>query len=97
MNGILREGKINPSLSAVNPEYARFGDGVYVSDIVPGTMTNAQLGNRFISIPNKYVYTHYVAIDTSGLTVIFNRPHNFTIPTQVPLGISDRLRGAGKN
>ncbi len=97
MSGILKTMQINPSRADINAEYARYGDGVYVSDIVPGTLTNAQLGNRFVSIPNKYLYTHFIAIETTGLPVAFDRPHNFLIPTQGPLDISTRFRGSGKN
>ena len=53
MNGILESGELNPSLKALNPNDVRYGNGQYLSDIVPGTKTPAQLSRAFINNPFK--------------------------------------------
>ena len=63
MEGILQTKVIKPSLKELNPKDVRYGNGQYLSDIVPGTKTPSQLGRQFINVPNKHKYTHYVAID----------------------------------
>ena len=49
--GILKTKSIKPSLRANNPRDARFGDGQYVSDIIPGTKRPGQLSMIFFGIP----------------------------------------------
>ena len=73
MEGILQTKVIKPSLKELNPKDVRYGNGQYLSDIVPGTKTPSQLGRQFINVPNKHKYTHYVAIDVSGLDVTKGR------------------------
>jgi len=48
---ILQSKNIRPSLKANNPKDARFGEGQYVSDILPGTKRPSQLSMIFFGIP----------------------------------------------
>jgi RHS repeat-associated protein len=96
MEGILASGTIRPSLKEVNPRDARYGNGQYLSDIVPGTKTPSQLGREFINVPNKHKYTHYVAIDVTGLDVVKGRDGVFVIRGDAELDVSDRIVDSGK-
>ena len=49
MEGILQTKVIKPSLKELNPKDVRYGNGQYLSDIVPGTKTPSQLGRQFIN------------------------------------------------
>lgn len=96
MNGIVDSQKLNPSLLAINPKDARFGDGQYLSDIVPGTKKPSQLAFAFIR--NRFQgrrFTHYIEIDTTGLEVIKGRTNVFLVPNQEPLDLIGRLIGHG--
>ncbi|TCW77930.1 hypothetical protein C5O80_32625 [Burkholderia sp. SRS-46] len=42
---------MRPSLFSLNPKDVRYGNGQYLSDIVPGTMTPAQLSRAFVNNP----------------------------------------------
>ncbi|MEL7570796.1 MAG: HYD1 signature containing ADP-ribosyltransferase family protein [Eubacteriaceae bacterium] len=46
LNGITKSNQLNPSLKVVNPSDARYGNGQYLTDIVPGTKTPAQLSRE---------------------------------------------------
>ena len=96
MEGILQTKVIKPSLKELNPKDVRYGNGQYLSDIVPGTKTPSQLGRQFINVPNKHKYTHYVAIDVSGLDVTKGRDGVFVVRGDTDLDISDRIVGSGK-
>jgi hypothetical protein len=90
MNGILTEGKINASTKALKPKDARMGDGVYLSDIKPGTKNNAQLSKAFYNTQfqgNKL--TNYVEISTKGLQVQQNidRPNVYFIANSTAVKI----------
>jgi hypothetical protein len=94
---ILQTKRLLPSLRANNPRDARFGDGQYVSDIVPGTKRPGQLSRIFFGIPFGWRrFTHYVTIDVGGLVVTYGRPHVFVIRGTGPLDISNRLVGHGQ-
>jgi hypothetical protein len=98
MNGILDSQTLNPSLGAVNPTDARYGDGQYLSGIVPGTRSNASLSATFIWRPYQgRRFTNYVEIDVSGLPVIQGRPHVFLVPGGAPLDLSGRIVSSGVN
>ena len=95
--GILNTGVLLPSLKSVNPQDAWYGDGQYLTDILPNTKTKAQLSRIFIGNPfqgNKY--THYVAIDVTGLNVVKGREHVYVIPNTSPLNIRNRIVGFGE-
>lgn len=96
MDGIIDSQKLNPSLKANNPKDARYGNGQYLSDISPETYSPAQLAKKFINVPNKYKYTHYVEIDVSGLKIVQGRDGVFVIPNESQLDLVGRIVSAGK-
>jgi len=96
--GILSTLVINPSLLTNNPNDARYGDGQYFTDILPGTRSNASLSATFLGNPfqgNKY--SNFVAVDVTSLNVILGRPNVYVVPNDLPLDISTRLVGSGSN
>ena len=96
--GILESKLINPSLKANNPKDARFGEGQYVSDIMPKTKRPSQLSMIFFGIPwagRRFEY--HISIDVHGLDVIHGRANVYLIKNIKPLDISKRLKGHGKN
>ena len=98
LSGILESNQILPSLKANNPKDARYGDGQYLSNILPGTSTNASLSRSFVGMPfqgNRF--ERFVAIDTRGLNVVEGRKNVFVIPNNRPLDISGRIIGYGRN
>jgi hypothetical protein len=98
MEGIVASGMINPSLKAVNPNDARYGDEQYFSDIIPGTKTSSQLSRTFIGNPfqgNRF--SHYVGVNVQGLTVLPGRPHVYVVPNQTPLNVRHRITVFGPN
>ena len=96
MNGIVDSNQLNPSLKANNPKDARYGNGQYLSDITPDSVTPGQLGKKFINVPNQYKYTNYVEIDVSELDVVKGRDGVFVIPNEVPLDLTNRIISFGK-
>jgi hypothetical protein len=77
---------LNPSLKAVNPADARYGNGQYLSDIVSGTKTPAQLSREFLGMPFQGSrFTNFVEIDVRGLNVVQGRAGVFVVPNEVPL------------
>ncbi|WP_425339779.1 HYD1 signature containing ADP-ribosyltransferase family protein [Methylobacterium platani] len=98
MAGILASQQIMPSLKAINPKDARYGDGQYLSDIAPGAMTNNQLSREFLNVPwAGRRFSHYVCIETSDLNVVQGREHVFVVPNSKPLSVAGRIEGSGKN
>ena len=74
MNAILESGELNPSLKALNPADARYGNGQYLTDIIPGTISPGSLSATFLRVPGQGGrFSHYVEIDMSGLNVIEGR------------------------
>jgi len=97
MQGILDSENLNPSLKALNPNDVRYGNGQYLSDIAPGTMTPAQLSRSFINNPFQGArYTNFIEIDTTGLNVIQGRPGVYVVPNEVPLDLSGRITNSGQ-
>ena len=95
--GILESGSINPSLWRVGTKDVRYGNGQYVSDIVPGIKTPAQLSREFLGQPfqgNRF--THYVEIDATELGAVQGRPGVYVVPNEVPLDLTGRLLTSGK-
>jgi len=98
LNGILESKSLNPSLKANNPKYARYGNGQYLSDVLPGSRTNAQLSHDFLGIPFQgKKFENYIAIDTTGLNVVKGREGVFVILNEGPLDITNRIIGFGRN
>ena len=97
LNGILSEGRLNPSLKATNPNDVRYGNGQYLSDIPPGTMTPDELSISFLRVPwQGRRFTHYLEIDPGGLNVLRGRPGVYVIPNEAPLNLSGRVIGSGR-
>jgi hypothetical protein len=94
--GITSSNVLYPSTKAKTPNDARYGDGQYLSDIVPGTKTPAQLSRAFLGVPYQgRRFTHYVEIDIKDLNVVQGRTNVFVVPSQDPLDIVDRIIGSG--
>ncbi|RAY82723.1 hypothetical protein DP196_24870 [Enterobacter hormaechei subsp. steigerwaltii] len=91
---ILKSKEMRPSLKANNPKDARYGDGQYFTDIIPGTKTNAQLSRTFVRIPflgDKF--KNYIAVDVTGLDVVKGRDGVFVILNDGNLNIDGRIVG----
>jgi len=98
MQGILDSEELLPSLKSVNPKDALYGNGQYLSDIQPGTMTGAQLSRQFLGMPFQGArFTNWIGIDTTGLNVIQGRAGVFLIPNEGPLDLAGRIVGWGAN
>ena len=97
MEAILQSGELNPSLKALNPADARYGDGQYLTDIIPGTRSPGSLSSTFLRVPGQgRRFTHYVEIDVSGLVVYEGRPGVSLIPNEGPLNVSDLIMSFGQ-
>jgi hypothetical protein len=97
-DGILSSKKINPSLIGNNPKDARYGDGQYFSDILPGTKSSASLSATFIRIPFQGPkFEYYIGVNVKGLNVVKGRENVFVALNDSPLDISKRLVSSGKN
>ena len=98
MNAILATRRINPSLAIRNPHDVRHGEGQYLSDIPPGTTTSSRLSRIFLGLPfHGRRFTHYLAVDVSGLRVVRGRAGVYVIPNTAPLDVTDRIRDHGSN
>ena len=97
MKGILESGELRPSLKAINPADVRYGNGQYLSDIIPGTKTPAQLSREFLGQPFQGAkYAHYIEVDVTGLPVVQGRPGVFVLPNETPLDLTGRIISNGK-
>jgi hypothetical protein len=98
LNGIRSSNELWASTRAANPRDARYGNGQYLSDIVPGTLRPGQLSRAFLGHPfSGRRFTHYVEIDVTGLNVVKGRDGVFVIPNEGPLDILGRIVGWGPN
>ncbi len=97
-DGITSSQKLLPSLRAVNPKDARYGDGWYLTDIAPGTKSLGQLSAAFLRVPwAGRKFTHFIEIDVRGLNVVQGRPGVFVIPNDGPLDLVGRILNSGMN
>ncbi len=96
VNGIVTSGELRPSLWRVGTKDVRYGNGQYLTNIVPGTMSPAKVARQLIGRPNKYKFTHFVEVDVFGLRVIQGRDGVFVVPGSNPLNISGRVLSNGK-
>ena len=96
LKGITESNQLNPSLKANNPKDARYGNGQYLSDINPESTTPAKLARKFINVPNRYKYTHYIEIDVTDLNVIQGRDGVYVIPNEEALDLTGRIKNSGK-
>ncbi len=97
-DAILASQVLQPSLKANNPKDARYGDGQYLSDILPGTKRPGQLSYIFLNIPFQgKQFTHYIGIVVTGLTVVKGRDYVFVVLNVGPLSLSGILASHGEN
>ncbi|MCP4305662.1 MAG: hypothetical protein GY788_12435, partial [bacterium] len=97
MLGIIEDQAINPSLWYAGTKDVRYGDGQYLSDVVPGAMSPVQLSNLFLGFPfQARRFTHYVGIDATGLGAVQGRPGVYVIQNTEPLDITGRVIGFGE-
>lgn len=97
MQGILASGSLWASRRSRNPNDARYGDGQYLSDIVPGTISLPRLSLMFLGFPfQQRRFTHYIEILVSGLVVVPCRPGVFLIPSQTELDLTGRIVASGQ-
>jgi hypothetical protein len=95
---ILSSKQLWASTVARNPRDVRHGDGQYLTDIEPGTMTGAQLSRALIGHPfQARRFSHFVEIEVGGLSVINPRLHVFVIPGTKPLDVRNRIIRSGAN
>ncbi len=98
MSGILESGEVNASTKALNPADARYGNGQYLTDIIPGTRSPGSLSSTFLSVPGQGArFSNYVEIDITGLNVIEGRSGVFLAPGEGPLDISGRIMSFGQS
>ncbi|UWQ06669.1 HYD1 signature containing ADP-ribosyltransferase family protein [Aliiroseovarius crassostreae] len=96
--GILGTQALLPSTKSANPNDARYGDGQYFTDIVPGTMRSGQLAYQLAGDGRKYRnYQNFVAIDVTGLPLVNGRPNVYVVPNEGPLPLAGRIIAAGPN
>ena len=96
LKGITSSQRLRASLKAVSPKDVRYGEGQYLSDIVPGTKTPGQISYTFLNDPRGWRrFTHYVEVDVTGLTVVEGRPGVYVIPNSQELDLAGRIVGSG--
>jgi len=97
-DGIRATSQLLPSTKARNPREARYGDGQYLTDIPPGTMSGARLSRALRGNPFQgRRFTHYVEIDVAGLQVVMGAPHVYLVPNARPLDLTGRIVRSGTN
>src|SRR5437588_13046976 len=88
LDGILQTQVLLASMAASHPRDVRYGNGQYLTDVVPGTKTSAQLSRLLYGHPFLgHRCTHYVEIDVTGLTVRRGRIGVYVIPSEQPLDL----------
>jgi RHS repeat-associated protein len=98
MKGIVESEKLLPSLKRLSPKDARYGNGQYLSDVAPGTMSCAQLSRCFVGQPFQgQRFTHFVEIDVTGLNVVKGRDGVFVVPNEGVLDLAGRIIRSGVN
>jgi len=85
-----------PSLVALNPADARYGDGQYLSDFAPGTKSLGELSRAFLGFPFQgRRFTYYVEIDVTGLDLVSGREGVFVVLNAEALDLTGRMVGFG--
>lgn len=96
MQGILGTQLLWPSLAALNPADARYGDGQYFSDAVPGTLRLSQLSRAFLGFPFQgRRFTHFVEVNITDLAVVSGRDSVFVVLNALPLDLTGRILSSG--
>ena len=97
MTGIVDSKSLNPSLLSNNPNDCFYGEGQYLSDIIPGDKTPSQLSRSFIGQPFQgKKYSNYVEIDVTGLDVTKGRANVYVVKGTEPLDLTGRITSFGK-
>lgn len=95
--GILTTGHLLASTVQRNPKDVRYGEGAYLSDIEPDTLSPARLSRRFLGHPfSSRRFTHYLEILVNGWEVIEGRPGVFVVPGPGPFDLSGRIVRSGE-
>ena len=96
LNGILASQLLLPSLTKNNPNDVRYGEGQYLSDVVPGSKSSAQLSRLFVNNPFQGAkYTHFVEIMVDDLRVVKGRQNVYIVMNTEPLPLKDRVVRSG--
>jgi len=96
--GIIASQILRALTKARNPKDVRYGNGQYPSDIRPRTKTPTDLARIVLNLPFlKGRYTHFVAIDVTGLSVIQGRPGVYIILNDESLPLMGRIVESGEN
>ena len=96
LQGILESQSLRPSLVALNPADARYGDGQYFTDVTPGTKSRIDLSRAFLGFPfQARRFTHFVEVDMTNLVVVRGREGVFVILNSEPLNLEGRIVGFG--
>jgi len=92
LNGILKDQAVNPSL---NPRFAHYGPGQYLTDVAPEQIGKGGLRTLSVQLYQKgnvaWKLTHYVEINVEGLNIIEGRANVFLVPGDSPLDIAQRI------
>src|SRR5262245_9565201 len=94
--GILTSKRLNASTRKTSPKDIRYGNGQYLTDLVPGTLTPAQLARALVGLPFAlHWFTHYAEIEVTGLRVVKGREHVFVVPNNRALSLNKRIVSSG--
>jgi HYD1 signature containing ADP-ribosyltransferase len=92
LQGVLSARILFASKKTTSPRDVRYGNGQYLTDIPPGTMTSAQLSRVLLGHPfGGGRFSHFVEIDVAGLQIVSGRRHVFVIPNEDSLDLIGRL------
>lgn len=101
MAGILTSQKLFPSLKANNPKDARYGDGQYVTDIIPRSQSDKSIAKALYNQDQpRHVakVQNWIAIDTTRLEVEKGGRNNiFVILNDQALDLHGRIVGFGRS
>lgn len=98
MRAIVDTEVLRPSRARKGAKDVRYGNGQYFSDLVPGTLSLAQLSRALVGIPFLgFHFSHFVAVDLSGIQVIKCRPSVYLVPNNFALGLSGRIVDFGES
>jgi hypothetical protein len=98
LQAILKGLELRPSLAQARPQDVRYGDGQYLCSVPPGSLSGAQLSRLLLGHPfSGHRFTHYLAIDVSGLEVHQGRAEIFVVPNSGNLDLTGRILSTGRN
>jgi hypothetical protein len=83
-------------LVALNPADARYGDGQYLSDFIPGTKSLGELSRAFLGFPFQgRRFTHYIEIDVTGFSLVIGREGVSVVLNTEALDLTGRIMAYG--